>query len=291
VYYKIQRNFGALRSFNPGNPLGESGFIIEAIQQHNRNILGKTFMEVGTGRGLVVPIALWLSGASRIITVDLNPYLKEGVVRKQIAHIRKNRREIRESFGELSKTSDINKRLDLLMSTANNNLGTLLETMNIEYLAPADAASLSKIEDNTVDIHYSTRVLEHIPPNIIRSILLEAKRVLSKEGLLVHRIGLYDHFCDCDKSISSVNFLRFTEKQWDKWAGNRFMYHNRLRAYEFYELFNRVGLEIISKEELIDNKALQYLLESDFPLDDRFVGHSPKQLAVKYLTIVGTFTK
>lgn len=290
LYYRIQSDLGSFRSLDYGKCLKESSRIIKAIQRHGRITEGQTFLEVGTGWGLSVPIGLWLSGASRIITVDINPYLKEEVVRKQITGICGCRSEIQKIFGEFLNASHVDKKLDVLMSIADNDLEDILETMNIEYLAPADAASIDKIQDSTVDIHFSTAVLEHIPPSTIRLIFWEAKRVLTENGLLVHRIDLFDHFSSYDKSISSVNFLKFTDKQWDKWAGNRFMYHNRLRAYDFYELFDEVGLEVISREETIDSKAVE-LLRNGSSLADRFVGHRPEQLAVKRLNIVGMFTK
>jgi hypothetical protein len=66
------------------------------------------------------------------------------------------------------------------------------------------------------------------------------------------------------------------------------MYHNRLRAYEFCELFARVGLEILSKEEDIDT-ASAAVLENGFKVDARFAGHTPKELSVNTLNITGRF--
>ena len=286
VYYRIQRSCGALKTVNPLRDFEKSIYMLNAIKQQNHKISGKDFLEIGTGRTINVPIGLWLCGASRIITVDVNPYLKEELVLESIDYIRQCRAAIKRLFGNFSKTVHFMNRLDQLIYT-NGDLNTFLELMNIEYLAPADASFLH-IENDSIDFFFTVNVFEHIPADIIKNILLEAKRVLRKDGLMIHRIDLSDHFSHSDRSITAINFLRFSEKQWNTWAGNRFMYHNRLRAYEFYELFEQQDVNILDAEELVDERACA-LLQKGFPLDNRFVEHSPKALAVSGLNIVGTF--
>ena len=288
VYHQIQRTFGALKTIDPIKDFEKSIFILKAITLQNRSISDKNFLEIGTGRTINVPIGLWLCGASKIITVDLNPYLKEELVLESIEYIRQYYDNVKFLFNSFIKEPQFNDRFDKLIST-NANLDTLLDLMNIEYLAPADATSL-QIKNNSIDFYFSIDVFEHIPPHIIRNVLSEAKRILSKDGLIVHRIDLSDHFSHFDRSITSINFLQFTEKQWNQWAGNRFMYHNRLRACEYYELFEQQGVKILSAEELIDDRSVK-LIEKGFCLDNRFIGYSPQELAVYGLNIIGTFSK
>jgi hypothetical protein len=93
---------------------------------------------------------------------------------------------------------------------------------------------------------------------------------LKPEDLFIHYIGFYDHFASVDSSISSINFLQFNEKTWNNLAGNRFMYHNRMRLQEHIEAFHSAGLEILGiHQRRIDEAALS-LLEKGFPLDKRF---------------------
>jgi len=284
VYYKIQRNLGGIKKINPYKNFKNSIFIINAIKKQNCQIVDKTFLEIGTGRTLNIPIGLWLCGASRIITIDLNPYLRKELIIESIEWIRQHKNNVRFIFRDFIETSLFNSRLGDLTSS-DDNLNKLLNLMNIEYFAPADASCL-QIEDNTIDFHFSVTVLEHIPLNVIRSILSEARRVLSIDGLFIHLIDLSDHFSHSDQSITSINFLKFSEKQAKKWLGNKFMYHNRLRAYEFYELFKQQHMEILFKEETIDNKALEFI-KNGFPLDNRFIGHAPEELAISNLSIIG----
>lgn len=286
IYYKVQRNFGGLRNINPMAHYQKSINFIEKIKNQNHDITDKTFLEIGTGRTINVPTGLWLCGASKIISVDLHKYLKEELVIESVNYLKTHKDEVQNLFRDLGKTEIFRNRFSQLMSIE-VSLDKLLEQMNIEYLAPADAASLT-IDDNSVDYHCSTNVFEHIPGDLIGSILLEAKRVLSKDGLFVHLIDLSDHFSHVDESITTINFLQYNEKEWDKLAGNKFMYHNRLRKNEFLDLFEKKGATLLSKEEVINERALEQL-NKGFPLDERFVGESIENSAVSYLALVGNF--
>ena len=238
IYYKVQRYFGGLRKINPMAHFQKSIDFIEKIRNQNYDVTDKTFLEIGTGRTISVPMGLWLCGASKIISVDLNKYLKEELVIESVNFMKAHKDEVQNLFGDLGKTEIFRNRYSKLMSFQ-VSLDKLLEHMNIEYLAPADASSLP-IDDSSIDFHCSTNVFEHIPRNVIKSILSEAKRVLSQDGLFVHLIDLSDHFSHVDESITTINFLRYNEKEWNKLAGNKFMFHNRLRKNEFLDLFNKI---------------------------------------------------
>jgi hypothetical protein len=76
---------------------------------------GKTFLEVGTGHQLNIPIALWLCGAGRTITIDLNPYLRSELIREDISYFRKNSEEIRRLFSEQAQQPLYEERLCKLL--------------------------------------------------------------------------------------------------------------------------------------------------------------------------------
>src|SRR5262245_9231314 len=82
AYYWVQRHFGGLRE---GSPLSRLAAGVEAwkrIARQGVNPAGKVFFEVGTGREPVMPMCWWLMGADRVVTVDLNPYLKGELIRE-----------------------------------------------------------------------------------------------------------------------------------------------------------------------------------------------------------------
>src|SRR5258706_16402487 len=77
VYYLVQKLFGTVNNPDPTPQMSAGVTIANYIRAQNQSLEGKTVLEIGTGRRVRLPLALWLCGAEQIITIDLNPYLKQ----------------------------------------------------------------------------------------------------------------------------------------------------------------------------------------------------------------------
>jgi SAM-dependent methyltransferase len=278
VYYWMQRNFGSLKDgkLNPTSRLLAGIETVKHIEQVGRSPIGATFLELGTGRRINTPLAFWLLGAEKVVTVDLNPYLKEELVRADLCYIAKNKTEIEVLF----ENRIFNNRLDALLEFIESpyQIKALLEFLKIEYIAPGDASHLNLPKDS-VDFHTSYTVLEHIPPEIIKAILKEGQQILKNDGLFIHKIDYSDHFSHSDKSISSINFLQFSDDEWDKIAGNRYMYMNRLRHDDFVDLFQDMNHQILINEPTKNDNLLSVVESSNFMLNEKFKHKSKDVLA------------
>lgn len=285
LYYKMQRRFGGLRNVNPGNTLRAAQEISGAIRQNGRELSEGIFLEVGTGRRLNLPILMWLMGAKRVFTVDLHPYLKEELVAKDLHYFQTHRDELADALCESGYRAD---RFEQLMSLrlGPGVLKELLSQCDIQYLAPVNAAQLP-LEAGSIDFHISTNVFEHIPPDALSAILEEASRVIGSEGLAVHRIDHSDHFSHSDRTLSPINFMRYSEKRWARLAGNRYMYMNRLQIDDFQELFKHSGQEVLSVVSKPDQEVLRQLHTSTLPLNTRFASKSKTTLATLTSLFVG----
>lgn len=124
----------------------------------------------------------------------------------------------------------------------------------------------------------------HIPRADIERILEEAKRIFKKDGIAIHFIDLSDHFQHQDKSITKINFLRYSEKEWDKIAGNQFAYCNRLRASDYLALFGEAGFDVCRHETQEDNEAVQSLKDG-FLVDETFRHYSINNLCTTQLRV------
>lgn len=288
VYYAIQRSVGGLRRGlnRPVDRFLPALRAVEWIESAGQAITGKRFVEVGTGHMVNGPTAFWLLGAGEILTVDLNPYLSGKLVAESNEYIRRNEREILSLFGAHAEKDDFRKRFRQLVSFR-GSLAGLLSMMNVRYFAPGDARALP-VSENSYDFHVSNTVLEHIPPDVLAGILAEANRVLKPEGLLVHRIDPSDHFSHDDDSIAAVNFLRFSDEEWHRLAGNRFMYQNRLRARDYISIFEQAGARILRSERLVDERSLQ-TLKDGLEVSDRFAGLDAEELATTDISIMARF--
>lgn len=288
IYYAVQRAAGGLR---PGCRNQREWFeaalmMVKLAKSEGHEVAGKRFLEVGTGRALNVPIALWLCGAEEIVTVDLNRYLSKTMQREVLDYVRHNEKEVRELLAEaVPQDSAFDARLRQLVRF-DGDLDALMKLSNIRYLAPADARQLPFAE-GSFDFHISHAVFEHIPSEVLRNILREARRILVPGGLLIHIIDPSDHASHDDPSVSTINFLQYDDCEWDRIAGNKYMYHNRLRAFELLRLFEEAGIEILQQRQAVDQAALT-LLESGFQVDEQFSDIPFEKLAVRSLTVVGT---
>ncbi len=283
VYYALQRRFGSLKQpVPPDNMLSECARIVRRLRDAGYPMEGKRVMEVGPGRRLFMPIGYYLSGASSVVAVDLHPYLKAELVMDSIQAMRQNRVQYREYFLGLTDEAGLDQRFEALLAA--RDLKQLLAVTRIEYLAPGDARNTG-FPAESVDIHTSYTVFEHIPRDVLVAILREASRILKPGGVAFHQIDPADHFAYEDSSISLVNFLQFSDQEWEHLAGNQFAYHNRLRADELREVYEEAGHRIIQWEPKVDPRAL-LALKAGQRLDPRFRGKSAEDLCTIVLQVM-----
>jgi hypothetical protein len=129
-------------------------------------------------------------------------------------------------------------------------------------------------------------VFEHIPLKELRSIFEEGNRIINKRGLFIHKIDYKDHFSYADKKISPINFLQYSDAEWRRYAGNKYMYTNRLRHDDYINLIQSVGHRILDVQSDKDRWS-QELLESEFiKLNERFDTKSKEILSISESWIV-----
>ena len=94
-----------------------------------------------------------------------------------------------------------------------------------------------------------------------------------------------DHFCHQDNSISAINFLRYSEKQWRSIAGNEFAYCNRLRVSDYLRLFSEAGFAVIKNETKLDESCIM-LVRKGFPVSPDFSKYTVEELCAASLSVV-----
>ena len=284
TYYWLQRHFGGLRHINPMARLRAGIETWRQIEKVGRDPLGKTFFEVGTGRVPMTPLAYWLMGAGRVITVDLNPYMKAELTKECLQYIAEYVEDVQALFGPLLDQ----KRFEALLDFPRQDdfeLRKLLDLCRIVYIAPGDAAHTG-LDPDAIDFHTSFNVFEHIPRDVLLAILREGNRIIRSDGLFVHRVDYSDHFSHSDTRISPINFLQYSDAQWERYAGNRYMYMNRLRHDDFLALFESASHNVLAAEPTIDASSMQLLREGQLNVDARFGGKDIEVLAMTEAWIV-----
>jgi len=281
IYARIQRRFGNLNS-SPYGRMPHHVRMLHTLRNIGFDIQGARCIELGTGHVPTLPILFHLAGAKEIVTVDLHRRLQWDFAADAMTTLAHNADELVARYAGLVGEAALRERLRM-MSTFNGRPVDFFEHAAIRYVAPGDAATLPYPAES-FDLHFSTTVLEHIDPTALALILVEARRLLCRDGVACHIIDPSDHFAHADEGISLINFLGLSRREWDKISDNQFGYCNRLRASEFLEIFSEAGLDVIAKEAVIDERSVREI-ESGFPLDPSFARFTTDDLCTVTLDV------
>ena len=147
----------------------------------------------------------------------------------------------------------------LLSKFSTMSFNNALNDLNCKYLAPCDILN-KDIPEHSLDIITSRAVLEHIPPEKVKNMFFEFKRILRKGGYMFHVIDNSDHWEHNDKSISRLNFLQYSQRTFDFISSmNPLDYQNRLRHSQYKKMIEDAGFKIVFDESPPDNKSLEDL--------------------------------
>jgi hypothetical protein len=81
IHFITQRYFRELKKlFKPLWHFLQGTAVLKKIQKHGGEIIGKIFFEAGIGNMPLLPAAYWLCGAGKMVTVDLNPYIRKELI-------------------------------------------------------------------------------------------------------------------------------------------------------------------------------------------------------------------
>lgn len=244
---------------------------------------GGTWLEVGTGWRPFLPFLLFLLGAERVITLDVNPWLTARYAFETFAALEGQLDRLAAQAG--APADEVRRRYQDVRGRM-IRLPALLQACNIEYRCPGDAGATG-LPDGSVDVVCSSNVLEHIPPSELARIHRESFRILRDDGLVVHRFNPADHFSHVDPRITSANFLQYSASQWRWYGGTGLAYHNRLRCREHEQLFRRAGFAIDVSRVRTDRNALDAIVSGALRIHPDFAAFSPEELAADYMWIVG----
>ncbi len=137
-----------------------------------------------------------------------------------------------------------------------------LENFGIHYIAPYNATKIH-LPDKSLDACVSTNTLEHIPKDHIIEIFSELYRKIKDDGIVSLLIDYSDHYAHTDNNISLLNYLRFTNHQWKKY-NHKFHYQNRLRHYEYINIFEKIGFKAIHENLVYEEKNIPSIIYDSF---------------------------
>ena len=219
---------------------------IEYYQTYSPNDWPPTsVLELGTGWFPTVPICLYLCGVDQIYTVDIYRLINPDTLRQTLNIFRQIIQE--HKLGEVLPVFSQERTQDVVRLAGTYDKQPIPETLanlHIEYLI-CDARNLP-LTDSSIGFIVSNTTLEHIASEIIQGIFQEFYRVASPNALMSHLIDISDHYSHFDSSITPLNYLKYSSKQW-RFFNTPLQYQNRLRISQYRKLHTYAKFEIVSE--------------------------------------------
>lgn len=251
-YYQIgQKRLGQLRSSDNflRQKISNGKELLGILGQAGGTVEGKATVEIGTGNVPIIPLVFWLEGHQTCVTVDrariLDPQQTIANARKLTQH----------SIGKAERRHALQQ-----ITLESPDIHKIMALTNISYQIGHDP--FAKIPAKSADVVYTNTVLEHVPAQEIRELLAQTRRILRPSGHTIHLIDTSDHFSHDDPHITSINFLRFSPEEFDKYQ-SWFLYQNRMRPYEYRRLFEEAGFKIVLWKITAHIQALERLPRQD----------------------------
>jgi hypothetical protein len=268
----LQRRAGGLRNFEEHvkAKVTDWGILASCMKEAGQTPTGRCFVEIGTGWFPTLPVCFSLAGAARCQTFDLVRHLDERLTFQMLKALAAYLPMISERSSIPSHQVEV--RFEELAHAA--TLPDLLRLTCIEYNAPCNAARTGLPVDS-VDVVFSNSVLEHVPAETIRQLMLESYRVLCSGGLAIHSVNCGDHYAYFDKNITQLNYLAYGDADWRLW-NNDLQYQNRLRPLDFVSLTEDAGFRVVLKRQPVNQELLQALPELE--LAPEFQSYPPEEL-------------
>jgi hypothetical protein len=254
----------------------------QEFKRHHPNLPADfTTLELGTGWFPIIPLGLYLCGAGKIWTVDIDAFLSAPRMRLMMEYFQDYNRtnRLREILPDAKP-----ERIERLMAQAGRAAATppkewLAEFAIHPFVQDAQALPLSA---QSVECFFSSGVLEYIPEPVLKNILGEFRRLAKPGAVMTHRLNLVDVYSYFDHKITTLNYLRFSDRQW-RWLNSPLIWQSRLRVSDYRRLYHEAGFDVVTEQN--ESEAAEKLKQ--LPLDARFRGYAEADLLVIHSFMVG----
>ncbi len=252
-------------------------FHLRANRQLSDGPVPGEVLELGTGWFPVVPLGYFLSGAERIVSVDIRPLLSKTYFLTTIDSFLKHYDDgVLQSYMIHLDTNRLEKLRLLFRDRKKYSLYGLCSECNIELRTGTVESMI--FPGSSFQLITSNNTLEHISIHALPDIFRWFKETGGKDVVTSHFVDMSDHFSHLDKSITPYNFLKFRAPTW-KWINNRIQPQNRERLSYYKSLFEKSGfpveMEELRKGSPADLAKIKLAPEFDsLPVEDVIITHA-----------------
>lgn len=229
-----------VRPFNLNNRWYAIVEMLQILRMAGIRVEGKDWAEIGTGwQPLLGPLYYGL-GVRSIRLTDINANVHGDFVERALEFLILRAGEIAPLAGVPAETLEARWR-ELLPKGA--DWRKVFAARGLTYDAPLDFTKTGWAS-GSVDGIYSNSCLCYIPTPILRGIFQESARVVKKGGFIAHNVDPVDIL------TGTMQYLNYTEEEWDRVGNSRLHWQNRLRPAAFTKMAKESGFEIVYEERL-----------------------------------------
>ncbi|WP_457670598.1 class I SAM-dependent methyltransferase [Thiolapillus sp.] len=253
LYEKILRRFGELSQVSSSTRFRNAEVLLKMGRRWCGGVDGQHVVELGTGWVSAVPLGFGLAGA-RVDTFDIS-YLVADDLFRQTRDVYRNRSE---QLARASGTAPEKIRQRLKKIELAHNFSEACQLLGGSYHAPFDTTALP-FKDGEVDMVISNLVLQCVPKDAIPLLLQESWRILKPGGVALHRIRMSDEYSPPGSGRNHLEYLKYSERIWNRWFNHSLKHINRLRAPQFLELFRQHGFGCLECIRKVDYESIPHL--------------------------------
>lgn len=256
-------------------------------QVASRKLKGADVLELGSGGHGVDLILLYLLGARKIYTVDIQFF--------GYLYMRQAIHDFKESLPKIAETlevemEDLEKRYEQISSL--DSVDDMMRVMNIRFFTFKELTSGSINLERRVNFLFSESNLQRIPLDDVNKVLASITQHLEEACVSFHRVDSGDINTQItrplyDPSLWKFHFLKYSDKAWKLRITKRLGSQNRLRQPEFLELFKQHGFAHLYCENYLEREDLQRI--KDFKVAERFRKFSERENVIGHFRFVSVY--
>lgn len=240
----------------------------------------KNVYEQGTGWHGIDIIVLYLLGAEKIFTTDIRDLLL-------IAHLRKVTKFLNSNINKYELYKD---KIQILNDNVEKDRDAFLNAINTRYFVNDDFSYGAQVKNHDriyYDMFYSDSVLQRFKVNDLRKFLDNSLSLSNTGAFHLHKIDSKDFFSINNKKLPPMYYLSVNQKFYEMLTCYELNYQNRLRIFEFIDIFNTYFVFVKTLNEISSSDDIDFVIKNDIT-KIYSCSYTSSEIAIKKFDIISS---
>jgi hypothetical protein len=235
--------------------------------------------EQGTGWHGIDLIVFFLFDLT-VISRDTRELLHFPTLRRSIKILSKSRAFFHKKYHSL---------IDTISRMIEHSDLKLLDLLNVNYIS---SRSLSVPVNSNLQLFYSDSVLQRFTTKDLSLFLDSISNCPSEKVLHWHRIDCCDfHSIDRKEFVPELFYLTISKPMWNLLTSKYANYQNRLRSFQFVDLFRSFGFECFQVDATVRTSTVSYVKANLCKMSKDLFTMKIEDIAISKFTLVSSALK